>query len=219
MAKTHSSPARLEAFSDGVIAVIITIMVLELKVPMQNGLAGLATVWPTLVVYALSFTFTGIYWINHHHLLHRTDQADERVLYANLFFLFWLSLIPFFTSYVLDKKMDAFSVGLYVVSMILTGFSFLALRLAIGRHLRETGRLEREDAAAERKHWISLAMYLIAVGASIHHSSIALGIVALVMVLWIIPSAKADPLDHCITAHAAKAEDSNISPSKIQQAR
>jgi hypothetical protein len=108
---------------------------------------------------------------------------------------------------VLDKKLDAFSVGLYVVSMILTGFSFLVLRLAIGSHLRETDRLEREDAAAERKHWISLAMYLIAVGASVHHSNIALGIVALVMVLWITPSTQADAIDHCISAHISEADD------------
>ena len=121
MAKAHPSPARLEAFSDGVIAVIITIMVLELKVPLESGLAGFTSVFPTLGVYALSFSFTGVYWVNHHHLVHRTDEADERILYANLFFLFWLSLLPFFTNYVLDKKMDSFSVGLYVVSMILTG--------------------------------------------------------------------------------------------------
>ena len=215
MSKNHASPARLEAFSDGVIAVIITIMVLELKVPLQNGWAGLETVWPTLAVYALSFSFTGVYWINHHHLVHRTDLADERILYANLFFLFWLSLIPFFTSYVLDKKMDAFSVGLYVVSMVLTGFSFLVLRLAIGRHLRETGHLEREDLAAERKHWISLALYLIAVGASVKHSNIALGIVGIVMVLWIVPSAKADPIDHYVSSHSEKSEDAGISPGKI----
>ncbi|WP_433967034.1 TMEM175 family protein [Tunturiibacter gelidiferens] len=99
-----ATPARLEAFSDGVIAVIITIMVLELKVPHQEGVAGLYTVLPTLAVYAISFAFTGIYWINHHHLVHRTEEADELVLYANLFFLFWLSLLPFFTSYVLEKN-------------------------------------------------------------------------------------------------------------------
>jgi uncharacterized membrane protein len=97
---THppASPARLEAFSDGVIAVIITIMVLELKVPHQDGLAGLYAVLPTLAVYLLSFTFTGIYWINHHHLVHRTDEADSLILYANLAFLFTLSLLPFCTS-------------------------------------------------------------------------------------------------------------------------
>jgi len=208
MPSSHASPARLEAFSDGVIAVIITIMVLDLKVPTRDGLAGFVPVLPTVGLYLLSFTFTGVYWVNHHHLLHRTDQADERILYANLFYLFWLSLLPFMTSYVMDKRMDPFSVLLYMVLMILIGGSFLLLRLAIGRHLRKTGRLQREDRAAERKHWLSLAMYLIAAALSFTHPRFALGIVALIMVIWIVPAAKVDPIahleEHCIDSHAGK---------------
>ena len=204
MSNPHASPARLEAFSDGVIAVVITIMVLELKVPLHDGVAGLMSVMPTIGLYALSFAFTGVYWVNHHHLVHRTDQADERTLYANLFFLFWLSLLPFFTSYVVEKKMDPFSVMLYVVSMICTGGSFGVLRFVIGRHLRETGRLERGDAAAERKHVISLAMYLVAVACSFRYPYVSLGIVGLVTVFWIIPSAKVRPLENCVDVHAAK---------------
>jgi len=89
-----ASTSRLEAFSDGVIAVIITIMVLELKVPRANGIAGLRAILPTLLVYLLSFTFTAIYWINHHHLVGRVEEVDPRILYANLLFLFCLSLLP-----------------------------------------------------------------------------------------------------------------------------
>src|SRR6202046_4712564 len=150
------TPARLEAFSDGVIAVIITIMVLELKVPHQNGLAGLFAVLPTLCLSLISFAFTGIYWINHHHLVHRTEEADDLVLYANLGFLFCLSLLPFFTSYVLEKKLDSFSVAVYIASMVLTGFSFLLLRLAIARRLRHAGKFDAEDKAVERKNYLSL---------------------------------------------------------------
>jgi uncharacterized membrane protein len=204
MSKNHASPARLEAFSDGVIAVIITIMVLELKVPVHDGFAGLASILPTLAVYALSFTFTGVYWINHHHLVHRTDQADERTLYANLFFLFWLSLLPFFTGYLLDMKMSSFSVLLYVLLMIMTGASFLVLRLAIGKYLRETGRLDQDDAAAERKHWISLGLYVVAALCSFPYPRIALGIVALVMVVWVLPTSKIDPIEHCVDVHHEK---------------
>ncbi|MBB5057098.1 putative membrane protein [Granulicella aggregans] len=204
MSKKHATPARLEAFSDGVIAVIITIMVLELKVPVHDGFAGFATLLPTLAIYALSFSFTGVYWINHHHLVHRTDQADERTLYANLFFLFWLSLLPFFTGYLLDKKMDSFSVLLYVLLMIMTGASFMWLRLTIGRYLRETGRLEQEDAEAERKHWISLGLYIVAALCSFPYPRIALGIVALVMVVWVLPTSKIDPIEHCIDVHTEK---------------
>ena len=198
MPNDHASPARLEAFSDGVIAVIITIMVLDLKVPHEFGLAGFLAILPSLAIYLLSFTFTAIYWVNHHHLVHRTDQANERILYANLLFLFSLSLLPFFTAYVLAHKMDSFSVGIYVISMMLTGASFLLLRLAIGRHLRRTGRLEREDAVAERKHWASIILYLIAIGLSLHYPILALALVALISVLWIIPTAYIAPPEHCV---------------------
>jgi len=208
MSAKHPSPARLEAFSDGVIAVIITIMVLELKVPQKNGIAALFALLPAISIYALSFAFVGIFWINHHHLLHRTDRADERILYSNLFFLFCLSLLPFFTAYVLEKKMDSFSVALYVVSMILTGISFLTLRLAIGSYLRKTGQLERDDAAAERKHWVSLAIYLIAVAFSFPFPKVALGVVAAVMLLWIVPNARVVPVAHCVKDGDARGERS-----------
>lgn len=188
-----ATPARLEAFSDGVIAVIITIMVLELKVPHQNGLAGLYAVLPTLAVYLLSFTFTGIYWINHHHLVHRTEEADSLILYANLAFLFSLSLLPFFTSYVLDKKMDSFSVAIYAASMVANGITFMGLRMAIARRLRHAGKLECEDTAVERKHWLSLLVYLAAMPLAFYHPHMALGMIALVTVIWITPTAGVKP--------------------------
>jgi uncharacterized membrane protein len=189
MADLISSPARLEAFSDGVIAVIITIMVLELKVPHQNGFAGLLSVLPTLAVYALSFSFVGVYWTNHHHLVHRTEETDQAILYSNLFFLFSLSLLPFFTAYLIDKQIDFFSVLLYIVSMIVTGFAFLLLRLAIGWRLRRGGTLLPEDRAAEIKHWSSLAIYLLDIPLAFYHPRLALGVIVLIMVIWIYPTA------------------------------
>jgi uncharacterized membrane protein len=188
-----SSPARLEAFSDGVIAVIITIMVLELKVPHQDGISGLYAVVPTLAIYAISFAFTGIYWINHHHLVHRTEEADELVLYANLFFLFCLSLLPFLTSYVLDKKMDSFSVALYASSMVVTGFSFMLLRLSVGRRLRLAGKLETQDTSVQHKHWMSLFTYVVAIPMAFYHPYIALGLCAFVTVIWVTPTAGVKP--------------------------
>jgi uncharacterized membrane protein len=193
MAHHIATPARLEAFSDGVIAVIITIMVLELKVPHQDGFAGLRAVLPTLCLYFISFAFTGISWINHHHLVHRTDEADELILYANLGFLFCLSLLPFFTAYVLEKKMDSFSVAIYVTSMILTGFSFLLLRLAIARRLRHAGKLDAEDKAVERKNYLSLFVYLVAVPLAFQHPHLSLGLVAIVTVIWITPTTGIKP--------------------------
>jgi TMEM175 potassium channel family protein len=193
MARHVATPARLEAFSDGVIAVIITIMVLELKLPHQDGLDGLRAVLPTLGLYLISFAFVGIYWINHHHLVHRTEEADELILYANLGFLFCLSLLPFFTSYVLEKKMDSFSVAFYIASMILTGFSFLLLRLAIGRRLRHAGRFEAEDKAVERKNWLSLFIYVMAIPLAFQHPHMALGLVAFVTIIWVTPTTGIKP--------------------------
>jgi uncharacterized membrane protein len=187
------TPARLEAFSDGVIAVIITIMVLELKVPHQEGLAGLYAVLPTLCLYLISFAFVGIYWINHHHLVHRTEEADDLILYANLGFLFCLSLLPFFTSYVLEKKMDSYSVAIYIASMVFTGFSFLLLRLAIARRLRHAGKFDAEDKAVERKNWLSLFVYLVAIPLAFQNPRVSLGLVAFVTVIWITPTAGIKP--------------------------
>ena len=187
------TPARLEAFSDGVIAVIITIMVLELKVPHQEGLAGLYAVLPTLCLYLISFAFVGIYWINHHHLVHRTEEADDLILYANLGFLFCLSLLPFFTSYVLEKKMDSYSVVIYIASMVVTGFSFLLLRLAIARRLRHAGKFDAEDKAVERKNWLSLFVYLVAIPLAFQHARVALGLVSFVTVIWVTPTVGIKP--------------------------
>jgi uncharacterized membrane protein len=202
MAHPVSTPARLEAFSDGVIAVIITIMVLELKVPHTEGpaslqvdLAGILSIVPTLAIYAISFAFVGIYWINHHHLVHRTEEADELILYANLFFLFCLSLLPFFTSYVLEKKMDSFSVALYAASMVVTGFSFLLLRMSIARRLRKSDKLEAQDTAVQHKHWLSVLTYVAAIPLAFYHPQLALGLCALVTVIWITPTTGVKPHD------------------------
>ena len=186
---------RLEAFSDGVLAVIITIMVLELKIPHEDGISGLLKIAPILFIYLLSFAFTGIYWINHHHLISRIERADPRVLYANLAFLFCISLLPFFTSYVIEKKADSFSVALYAASMILTGVSFLFVRLAIGRLLRLTGELHEEDIATQRKHYASLSLYLVAIPLAHFHPWLALATITLVTVVWIVPSARLAPCD------------------------
>ena len=179
--------ARLEAFSDGVIAVIITIMVLELKVPRDNGLTGLRLVLPTLSVYLLSFAFTGIYWVNHHHLLHRTEETDGRILYSNLVFLFFLSLLPFATSWVGDKHLDPFSVVLYSVCLIVIGISFLLLRLAVERRLRLAGELVRQDLATQRKHLASIVLYIIAIAVAVFHPIVSLFLDAAVTLVWILP--------------------------------
>ena len=181
-------PSRLEAFSDGVIAVIITIMVLELKVPHENGVAGLYAIAPTLGVYALSFTFVGIYWVNHHLLVHRIRDASPRILWANLIWLFCLSLLPFFTAYVLDKTEDKFSVALYAASLLVTAMGFMVLRLAITARQRAEGTFEHTDRALQVKHWGSVAIYLIAVPLAWLHPIVTLVLIGAVTGLWILPT-------------------------------
>ena len=166
-------------------------MVLELKVPHMDGVAGLYAVIPTLGLCHL-FAFTGIYWINHHHLVHRTEEADELVLYANLFFLFWLSLLPFFTSYVLEKKLDSFSVFLYIASMIFTGFSFLLLRLSIARRLRIANNSKRRTPPSSINTFSPLHLPRRHCSC-LHHPHVALGLCALVTVIWITPTAGVKP--------------------------
>jgi len=186
------APSRLESFSDGVIAVIITIMVLEFKLPHEPGPKAFITdVLPTLAVYLLSFTYTGIYWINHNHLLHRLKHVDAPILYANLLLLFCLSLLPFATSYVLSEKFNSFSVAVYAGELFLSGLGFVALSAAITRHFYRTDtadpiRLATQKAEA-RKSFLSVALYALAVPLAYWHPFIAVAGLAVGTLLWIVP--------------------------------
>ena len=186
--------ARLEAFSDGVIAVIITIMVLELKVPRQHDVAGFLTILPTFAVYLLSFAFTGIYWINHHHLIHRLKHVSPLILWANLFLLFCLSLLPFFTSYLIDTHLQSFAVVLYIASLLLTGVAFATLQKIIGDKLKGAAQFDSEADAGmqlgeQRKAFLSLAIYLTAILVALYaHPRLALLLAGSVTLIWIIPT-------------------------------
>src|SRR5215470_3904936 len=191
MAESNSgmSSARLEAFSDGVIAVIITIMVLELHVPHENGLAGLWSMAPRLSVYALSFLMVGIYWINHHELVRRTDSVDYRVLWANLIFLFVLSLVPFFVEYLDEKNFDTFSTLLYDATMLAAGMAFFLLRWTVMRRQRYSGSLGRQDTSELWKHSVCLGIYLVAIAMAFYRPWLSLVVVALITVVWVVPGA------------------------------
>jgi uncharacterized membrane protein len=125
------SKGRLEAFSDGVIAILITIMVLEFKVPEQTGLAALGPLVPVFFSYVMSFVFLGIYWSNHHHLLQATQHVDGRVLWANLHLLFWLSLIPFVTAWMGENEFAAWPVASYGVVMFFAAVAYFILTRAL----------------------------------------------------------------------------------------
>src|SRR5689334_22981931 len=125
------SKGRMEAFSDGVIAIIITIMVLELKVPHEVSLASLVPVMPVLLSYAFSFLFIGIYWNNHHHLLHAVKHVNGKILWANLHLLFWLSLIPFVTAWIGENQFAAVPVAVYGTVLLFAGIAYYILTHAL----------------------------------------------------------------------------------------
>jgi uncharacterized membrane protein len=186
------APSRLESFSDGVIAVIITIMVLEFKLPQEPGpKAFLAAVLPTLAVYLLSFTYTGIYWINHNHLVHRLKHVDAPIQYANLLLLFCLSLLPFATSYVLSERLNSFSVAVYAGELLVSGLAFVVLSGSVTRHFHRTGTANSAKLATQkaeaRKSFLSLGLYVLAVPLAYWHPFIAVAGLALGTLLWIVP--------------------------------
>ena len=180
------SPGRLEAFSDGVIAVIITIMVLELHVPSKeiSNHDGLLSLIPLLTVYLLSFVQTGIYWVNHHYLVDDLDHVTHGILWSNLAFLFCLSLIPFATTWIGNRGISSFSVSLYSLTCALPAVSWIILSTAI---CRTTGQ---PLAGSPVKQAISTALYLGAVPVAYHSPNAALGMIFLVAILWLLPPRK-----------------------------
>jgi uncharacterized membrane protein len=178
--------SRLEAFSDGVLAIIITIMVLELRVPHGSDLAALLAVAPKFMSYVLSFILLGIYWNNHHHLLQAIKQVDGRVLWANLHLLFWLSIVPFVTGWMGENRFTAWPVSLYgVVQLFAAVAYYILVRSLIHLH----GRDSALAAAVGRdfKGKVSLAIYGVAIPLAFLSSWIACGLYVLVAVLWLIP--------------------------------
>jgi uncharacterized membrane protein len=180
------STGRLEAFSDGVIAILITIMVLELKVPHGADLAALRPILPVFLTYVLSYVFLGIYWNNHHHLLHATKRVNGRVLWANLHLLFWLSLIPFVTGWMGENGIRPLPTALYGVVMLLAAIAYYILVRAI---LAEEGASSELAAAVGRdvKGRISPALYVIAIPLSFVSCWLALGIYVFVALMWLVP--------------------------------
>ena len=149
---------RLEAFSDGVIAIIITIMVLELKVPHEPTWAALGERWPTFLGYLASFFFVGVYWANHHHLVHTVRTVDPKILWLNLHLLFWMSLIPFTTAWLGESRLAPIPTFCYGVVMLFAGIAYLFLQLAIAAQQTE----ERHLQAHQRQKWkgyIALPLY------------------------------------------------------------
>ena len=180
------SKGRLEAFSDGVIAIIITIMVLEFRVPHGDDLAVLSPLFPKVLSYVLSFVFLGIYWNNHHHLFQAVKHVDGRVLWANLHLLFWLSLVPFVTGWMGENHFAALPVALYGVAMLFAGFAFFLLsRVLIALH--GTDSVLATALGRDVKGWSSLVIYALAIPLSFLNPWIAFAFYIIVAVMWLIP--------------------------------
>jgi len=177
---------RLEAFSDGVIAILITIMVLELKVPHGDDWDALAPLWPVLSSYVLSFIYLGIYWNNHHHLLHLSSHINGTILWANLHLLFWLSLVPFVTAWMGENHFAALPTAVYGGVLLLAGFAYWILERAI---IAAQGKDSKLDAAVG-KDWKAVAstlLYASAIPLAFVHQWIADGIYVFVAMMWFIP--------------------------------
>jgi uncharacterized membrane protein len=177
---------RLEAFSDGVIAIIITIMVLELKVPHGSDWAALRPLAPTLASYVLSFVYVGIYWNNHHHMLHATRQVDGAVLWANLHLLFWLSLIPFVTAWMGENAFSGATVAAYGAVMLLCAVAYSILARLLIRAQGHDSLLARA-LGADVKGLVSLVVYLVAMAATWIDSRLSLACYVVVALMWLVP--------------------------------
>lgn len=178
---------RLEAFSDGVLAIIITIMVLELKVPHGDDLAALLPLWPVLLSYMLSFVYIGIYWNNHHHMLHTVQRVNGGILWANLHLLFWLSLVPFVTGWMGENHFAALPVALYGVVLLMAAVAYWILQHNIiaaggGKHA-----LLAKAVGNDGKGKVSQLLYAIAIPAAFWSQWIAGAVYVLVAVMWLIP--------------------------------
>jgi len=177
---------RMEAFSDGVIAILITIMVLELRTPATADFAAFARLFPLLFSYAVSFLMLGIYWNNHHHMLQVAHHVDGTILWANLHLLFWLSLIPFGTAWVAETRLAALPVAVYGITLLCAGVAYYILsRRLIARH-GEASPLARA-VGSDVKGVLSMAIYAIGVAISFQWPRVAYALYILVALIWLVP--------------------------------
>ena len=186
--------ARLEAFSDGVIAVIITIMVLEMKVPHGTEIAALLPMWPVFLAYVLSYVYVGIYWNNHHHLMHAVDRVTGGILWANLHLLFWLSLVPFVTGWMSENHFAPVPTALYGTILVMASIAYYFLvRCLIGVHGKDS-RIGR-SVGNDRKGRISTAIYVVAIPLAFVKWWLAFGLYCVVAAMWFVPDRRIEKRD------------------------
>jgi uncharacterized membrane protein len=185
--------ARLEAFSDGVIAVIITIMVLELKVPHDADPHALVPLIPVFLSYVLSFVYVGIYWSNHHHMFHAVHHVNGAILWANLHLLFWLSLVPFVTGWMNETHFAPLQVAAYGGVLLLSACAYTVLtKVRVAEHGQDS--LIARGLGSDFKGNISLAIYVVAIALAYWQRWIACGLYAVVAAIWLVPDRRFEKL-------------------------
>jgi uncharacterized membrane protein len=177
---------RLEAFSDGVIAIIITIMVLEMRVPHGSGLTDLAPLLPVFLSYVLSFVNVGIYWNNHHHMLHACTAVRGSILWANLHLLFWLSLFPFATGWMGENHFTAVPTALYGLVLLMAAIAYLVLQQTIIRSQGQDSILKKA-IGRDWKGKLSPVLYIVAIIAALSSPSIGQAVLVIAALIWLIP--------------------------------
>ena len=180
------SKGRLEAFSDGVIAILITIMILELRIPHGTDLEALRPLLPNFLTYVLSYVFLGIYWNNHHHLLHAAGTINGKILWANLHLLFWLSLIPFVTGWMGENHFAPLPTAVYGMVLLLAAVAYTILQTLIVAQQGPGSRLA-EAMGSDIKAKLSLLCYAIAIPSAFVHQWIADGLYVFVALIWLVP--------------------------------
>ncbi|CAN5443455.1 TMEM175 family protein [soil metagenome] len=203
---------RLEAFSDGVIAIIITIMVLELKAPHEHTFTALCTLWPVLLSYMLSFIFIGIYWNNHHHLWHAAEKVSGGTLWANLHLLFWLSLVPFATDWMGETNFHAVPVAVYGVLLLMCALAFsILVRVMIQNHGRDS--MLAKALGRDWKGKISMLLYVAGIASAAINAWLAFTFYSTVAMIWLIPDRRIEERVEKKIEKEAAANDASSSKS------
>ena len=184
---------RLEAFSDGVLAIIITIMVLELKVPHGVDWSVLQSVIPVFASYVLSFVYVGIYWNNHHHLLHSVQRVSGSILWANLHLLFWLSLFPFSTAWIGENMIATLPVVMYGFILLMAALAYFILQYTIIKHEGENSPLA-EAIGRDGKGKLSVVLYMSAIHTEFIYPWISIGFYVAVALLWLVPDKRIESM-------------------------
>jgi len=189
MEKGRPPVDRLAAFSDGVIAVIITIMVLDLKAPHSADWHALVRLWPTFLSYAMSYLFVGVYWSNHHYFLRDAKFADHKLVAANLFSLFTVSLIPFGAAYLAENYMLPFPIALYAGIFVLATFAYVLLQFTVEGQSAADPEAQKRKRIACKRNWISAICFVVAVPAAYLHPALSLSLILAGVGSYFLPNA------------------------------